>query len=152
MKAKMIMAASIVSIFLASCKDCLLDKKAAPPILDWDRKLESLQFRPDPAPPAFFIAGTYTATEQADYCSTWDTLWIVKSQQGVNTYRITRKTTFQRNLGDHYFPIDRSEQTWIGSYDSGGKIMQAINSDKVITVKPAESTLVLDNLDFKKIE
>jgi len=152
MKAKMIMTVSVLSIFLASCKDGLLDRKADPLKLDWDRKLESIKFNSDPAPAAFFIAGTYAATEQADYCSTWDTLWIVKSQQGVNTYTIARKTTFQRNQADHYFPVERYQQTWIGSYDSGGKIMQAINSDKVITVKPAESTLVLDSQEFKKVE
>ncbi len=152
MKAKMIMIASMLSIFLASCKDCLSDKRTPPEKLDWNKKWEGMQLRLDSPPPVFFVAGTYTATEQTDYCSTWDTLWIAKNQQGVNTYRITRKTTFQRNLGDHYFPVDRYQQTWIGSYDSGGKVIQAINSDKVIEVKPAESALVLDEQDFKKIE
>lgn len=150
MKATMIITAAILSICLASCTD--EHKKAVSPKLDWDRKLESIRLNPDQLPTAFFIAGAYVATEQAGYCSTWDTLWIVKGQQGVNTYVITRKTSFQRNVGDHYFPVERFQETWIGSYDSGGKIIQAVNSDKVITVKPVQSALTLDNLEFKKIE
>src|ERR1700735_453227 len=81
-----------------------------------------------PAPPKFFVSGTYVAFEKSSYCRTWDTLCISKDRRQANVYRITRLTTFQRNLEEDYYSAEKNRSSWIGTYDPVATVMRALDN------------------------
>jgi hypothetical protein len=102
--------------------------------------------------PAFFVSGIYTNFEKSSYCRTWDTLVVTKDRHQINVYRITRLTSFQRNLEDDYDPIERDSSSWTGSYDPAKAIMHVLDEGQPLIFQSSTSTAYLDNHLFIKIE
>ena len=133
---KLIIFISIVTLLFVSCGRH--PKPAAP-------------HNPQPAP-AFFVSGIYTNFEKSSYCRTWDTLVVTKERRQINVYRITRLTSFQRNLEDDYDSIERDSSSWIGSYDPTNAIMHVLDQGQPLIFQPSANTAYLDNHAFAKIE
>jgi len=133
---KLIIFISIVSLLFVSC-----DRQSKP-----TAPLNHL-----PAP-AFFVSGIYTNFEKSSYCRTWDTLVVTKDRRQINVYRITRVTSFQRNLEDDYDSIERDSSSWTGSYDPTKAIMHVLDQGQPLIFQPSTNTAYLDNHAFSKIE
>lgn len=101
---------------------------------------------------AFFVSGIYTNFEKSSYCRTWDTLVVTKDHHQINVYRITRLTSFQRNLEDDYDPIERDSSSWTGSYDPAKAIMHVLDEGRPLVFQPSANTTYLDDHVFIKIE
>lgn len=101
---------------------------------------------------AFFVSGIYTNFEKSSYCRTWDTLVVTKDRRQINVYRITRLTSFQRNLENDYDPIERDSSSWTGSYDPAKAVMHVLDEGQPLIFQPSTNTTYLDNHVFTKIE
>lgn len=133
---KLTILISIITVLLVSCEH---------------RSKPAATCNSHPAP-AFFVSGVYTSFEKSSYCRTWDTLVVTRDQHQINVYRITRLTSFQRNLEDDYDSIERDSSSWTGSYDPTKAIMHVVNQGQPLIFQPATYTAYLDNHVFTKIE
>lgn len=133
---KLTILISIVSLLFVSCNH--RSEPAAP--------------RNSQPVPAFFVSGVYTSFEKSSYCRTWDTLVVTKDRRQINVYRITRLTSFQRNLEDDYDSIERDSSSWTGSYDPTKAIMHVMDQGQPLIFQPATYTAYLDKHVFTKIE
>lgn len=102
--------------------------------------------------PTFFVSGVYTNFEKSSYCRTWDTLVVSKERHQINVYRITRLTSFQRNLENDYEPIERDRSSWTGSYDPAKAVMHGLDDRPPLIFQPSTNTAYLDNHVFTKTE
>ncbi|HLZ89693.1 MAG TPA: hypothetical protein VKQ52_20710 [Puia sp.] len=133
---KLIILLSIITVLFFSC----------------DGRSKAVPTRNSQPVPAFFVSGIYTSFEKSSYCRTWDTLVVTRDRRQINVYRITRLTSFQRNLEDEYDTIERDSSSWTGSYDPTKAIMHVLDQGQPLIFQPASYTAYLDNHVFTKVE
>lgn len=133
---KLIILISFITVLFFSC----------------DGRSKPAQTRNSQPVPAFFVSGIYTSFEKSSYCRTWDTLVVIRDRRQINVYRITRLTSFQRNLEDEYDTIERDSSSWTGSYDPTKGIMHVLDQGQPLIFQPASYTAYLDNHVFTKVE
>lgn len=133
---KLIILISIITLLSVSC----------------DRRSKPAPTRNSQPVPPFFVSGIYTSFEKSSYCRTWDTLIVTRDRRQINVYRITRLTSFQRNLEDDYDSIERDSSSWTGSYDPTKAIMHVLDQGQPLIFQPATYTAYLDDHVFTKIE
>jgi hypothetical protein len=103
-------------------------------------------------PIKYFVSGIYTAFEQSRFCRSWDTLIISRDKYKRNVHLISRKTAYQRNQGDNYFPVEKTVAYWSGVYNQGGHIITGLVKDLDLAVMPTVNALRLDDITYEKIE
>jgi hypothetical protein len=121
-------------------------------LLSCDRQSKGATLRNPQPEPTFFVSGIYVNFEKSSYCRTWDTLVVTKDRHQINVYRITRLTSFQRNLEEDYDQIERNIASWTGSYDASKAIMHVLNEGRPLIFRPSTNAAYLDNHVFTKIE
>lgn len=100
----------------------------------------------------FFLSGLYAGYEESAYCTAWDTLIIHKDHAQANVYHVERHTSFQRNIGDNYLPVQKSVSRWIATWDSDGSALKAIDAGPDLSADTKKSTLSAGKYHFSKIE
>lgn len=75
-----------------------------------------------------------------------------RSNRQINVYRITRLTSFQRNLEDDYDLIERDSSSWTGSYDPVKAIMHVLDGGRPLIFQSSNNSACLDSHVFSKIE
>jgi hypothetical protein len=141
-----------VSVTLFSCTS---REKRLPTIKDlpaWEKEMDNKLFPPTPAKPVFYISGMYVLIDLANFCTTWDTIWVSKKPMEVNSYRVRRKTVFKRGVGEKLFPMECYQQSWTGSYDASARKMEALTEAHELQVNEAQNGVELEGNSYKKIE
>jgi hypothetical protein len=105
-----------------------------------------------PAPVAHFIPGTYVTYEEGNFCAAWDTLIIAAARSQQNLYTVSRRSAFQRNLGEDVFPLERAQSKWKGIYDATSKVLQAIGQQPDLTFDPEQNLCTLYGVIYRRVE
>jgi hypothetical protein len=102
-------------------------------------------------PASAYLPGMYTAYENAQFCSTIDTLIITHDTIFDNTYFIEQRATFQRKwYGLRYDP--ESEWTrWKSVFDRGSQTLNGIDGYPNIEYMPGQNALILNGMRYTKI-
>src|SRR5438094_8975529 len=100
-----------VSVSLSSCFDAHSNSGKGKDFPFFENLPAAKLSPPAPEKPPFYVSGMYVLTNQGDFCTTWDTLWVSKRPGEVNSYTIRRKTVFQRNVGEQLFPLEANKES-----------------------------------------
>ena len=100
----------------------------------------------------YFIPGTYALCEQANFCTTWDTLIVSADRSLSNKFRIKRKSCFQRNLGEDCFKEQYVSSEWMGLYDYTSHLLSCANSNKQLEFMPAKSSIMLFGMIYQRVK
>ncbi len=102
-------------------------------------------------PISAYLPGKYAAFENAQFCSTFDTLIITHDTKYDNNYIIKERVTFQRKWYDlHYKPESWGNQ-WESVFDAQSQTLNAINGYPNIEYLPGQSALHLSGILYMKI-
>jgi len=109
--------------------------------------------KPAQTPPvAHFIPGTYVTYEEGNFCAAWDTLIIAPAQSQQNLYVVSRRSAFQRNLGEEVYPLERARSKWTGLYDANGKVLQAIGQQPDLSFEPEQNLCTLFGVIYRRVQ
>jgi hypothetical protein len=107
---------------------------------------------PVPTVPRFWVSGLYVTFERSSFCRTWDTIAIFRNRRQTNTYVITRKSTFQRNIENMYFPVEWFTSSWTGCYNDEVLIMGNNGTGQDLQFIPKQNALRIAGKLYAKIE
>jgi hypothetical protein len=112
-----------------------------------------LHKKPTPANPiAFFIPGKYVAYEEGNFCATWDTLIIAATPRQQNLYAVSRRSAFQPNVGDNFFPVQKARSKWTGLYDGASRILRAIGLQADIAFTPEQNLCTMQGVIYRRVQ
>lgn len=103
-------------------------------------------------PVPFFIPGTYAAYEEGHFCVTWDTLVVAAVPGQSSLYRVLRRSAFQRNLGENYFPVEDTRSKWSGLYDGTSKVLRAIGDHPDLAFSPEQNGCNLSGVAYCRVQ
>lgn len=107
----------------------------------------------DAHPPAtYFVTGTYATYESSRFCTTWDTLYVNQDNDQKTLYWIDRRTVYQRNCGDQYFPVEFSLSDWKGVLPPGDTNLTGLDQGPGIRFFPQKNTLQLDYTLYTRVQ
>jgi hypothetical protein len=99
-----------------------------------------------------FIPGTYVNHAEGEYSVAYDTLIIQPMSEESGTYRIYRKTAFQRIENSKLMKVERENEQWTALYNDQTKSMQETKKGKIITFYPEANRLLVGNREYQKIK
>lgn len=99
-----------------------------------------------------FIPGTYVNHAEGEYSVAYDTLIIQPMSEGDGTYRIYRKTAYQRIDNNKLMKVKYENEQWTALYNDETKSMQETKKGKIITFFPDANRLLVNNREYQKIK
>lgn len=99
-----------------------------------------------------FIPGTYVNYAEGEFSIAYDTLVIQADPQQKGTYRIQRKSAYQRIEGDSLQPKVHKKENWTARYNAETGSMQETRHGKVITFYPKDGILKVEKREYQKID
>lgn len=98
-----------------------------------------------------FIPGTYVNYAEGEYSLAYDTLIIQPMSEQNSSYRIYRKTAFQRKVNGKLTPLQHESEEWVALYNEETKSMQEVKRGKIITIYPDANRILVVNREYTKI-
>lgn len=98
-----------------------------------------------------FIPGTYVNYAEGEYSIAYDTLIIQPMSEQNSTYRIYRKTAYQRKENGKLMNLQRENEQWVALYNEETKSMQETKRGKMITVYPDAGRILVANREYTKL-
>lgn len=98
-----------------------------------------------------FIPGTYVNYAEGEYSVAYDTLIIQCMSEQNSSYRIYRKTAYQRRENGKLLKLQRENEQWTAVYNDQTKSMQENKYDKVITIYPDANRILVGNREYTKL-
>lgn len=99
-----------------------------------------------------FIPGTYVNSASGPYSIAYDTLIIHAMDQKEGTYRIYRKTAFQRIREGNKLPLERESEQWMALYNQQTQSMEETKTGKLITLYPEAGRILVGSREYLKIK
>jgi hypothetical protein len=93
----------------------------------------------------------YTAYENAQFCSTIDTLIITHDTVFDNTYLIEHRVTFQRKWYSLRYDPESDLNQWESLFDPQSLTLNAVNGYPNIEYLPGQYALTLRGVRYTKI-
>ncbi len=98
-----------------------------------------------------FIPGTYVNYAEGDYSVAYDTLIIQPMSEQNSSYRIYRKTAYQRKENGKLMKLQRENEQWVALYNEETKSMQEVKRGKIITIYPDAGRILVANREYTKL-
>ncbi|MES2650537.1 MAG: hypothetical protein V4663_02300 [Bacteroidota bacterium] len=98
-----------------------------------------------------FIPGTYVNYAEGEYSIAYDTLIIQPMSEQNSSYRIYRKTAYQRKENGKLMKLRRESEEWITLYNEETKSMQEVKRGKIITIYPDANRILVVNREYTKL-
>ena len=98
-----------------------------------------------------FIPGTYVNYAEGEYSIAYDTLIIQPMSEQNSSYRIYRKTAYQRRESGKLMKLPRENEQWTALYNDQTKSMQENKYGKVITIYPDANRILVGNREYTKL-
>lgn len=98
-----------------------------------------------------FIPGTYVNYAEGDYSVAYDTLIIQPMSEQNSSYRIYRKTAYQRKENGKLLKMLRENEQWVALYNEETKSMQEVKRGKIITIYPDAGRILVANREYTKL-
>ena len=99
-----------------------------------------------------FIPGTYVNHAEGEYSIAYDTLIIQLMSEENGTYRIYRKTAYQRIDNSKLMEVQHENEQWTALYNDQTKFMQETKKGKIITFYPNANRLLVGNREYQKVK
>jgi len=98
-----------------------------------------------------FIPGTYVNYAEGEYSIAYDTLIIQPMSEQNSSYRIYRKTAYQRKENGKLLKMQRESEEWVALYNEETKSMQEVKRGKIITIYPDAGRILVANREYTKL-
>ncbi len=98
-----------------------------------------------------FIPGTYVNYAEGEFSLAYDTLIIQPMSEQNSSYRIYRKTAYQKRENGKLMPMQRESEEWVALYNEETKSMQEVKRGKIITIYPDANRILVVNREYTKL-
>lgn len=98
-----------------------------------------------------FIPGTYVNHAEGEFSIAYDTLIIQPLSDQNSSYRILRKTGYQRIENNRPQAMQRETEEWMALYNDATKSMQETKRGKIITFYPEANRLMVGKREYLKL-
>lgn len=98
------------------------------------------------------IAGIYTTQFQNEYSRTNDTLIITAYNLSAHTYKIERRSGYNKIREGKIQPREFKQQSWTASYTKENQVLEEGQIGRKLYLKPDQNELLLGSTVYKQVK